>query len=152
MMRSMRVSFPMCVICGLAGCAPAPQSDDALTEAEVLDAIQTYDSAWSRKDSTTVAQLLSATYIYFSSVGDVRGRQYVLGHLLGNPTYQLVADRSELQVQLYGNTAIVGSRWRGSGAYEGESIEDDQRCSLVLVKRRDALRIASEQCTNITTS
>lgn len=152
MMHPMRFLLPLCVILGLDACSAAPPADGSLTETEVIEAIQTYDRAWSRRDSTAVAKLLDASYVYFSSVGDVRGRGYILGDLLGNPTYQLISERSELQVQLHGNTAVVGSRWRGSGTYEGEPVQDDQRCSLVLTRRGEALRIVSEHCTQISTS
>lgn len=151
MMNFMRYVFLICVIGGLVACGAAPAQDASLTEAEVVDAIHSYDAAWSQRDTATVARLLADTYVYFSSVGDIRRRSYMLVDLLGNPTYQLVSDRSELEVQLYGNTAIVGSRWQGTGTYEGEPVRDDQRCSLVLVKRADALRIASEHCTQIAT-
>lgn len=33
-------------------------------------------------------------------------------------------------MDVYGDAAVVGSRWRGTGTYEGEPIRDDQRCEL----------------------
>jgi ketosteroid isomerase-like protein len=151
-MMHMRSAVSVSMMCGLAACAPAPAPNhaaDSVTEAEVLDAIRAYDTAWSRRDTAAVAQLLADSYLYFSSVGDLKTRRYILGDLLANPTYQLDSERSELRVQLYGSTAIVASRWRGTGTYEGKPVRDDQRCGLVLMKQDEGLRIVSEHCTQI---
>ena len=141
------------LLTGLAACAgSAPgdhRTDQPLTESEVIEAVQHYDRSWAQRDTAAVARLLDDAYVYFSSVGDLRTRHYVLEDLLGNPSYQLESRRTELQVQLHGNTAIVGSRWWGQGTYEGRPNRDDQRCSLVLVKDATRLAIVAEHCTQI---
>ena len=141
------------LLTGLAACAgSAPgdeRTDQPLTESEVLEAVQLYDRSWAQRDTAAVAQLLDDAYVYFISVGDPKTRRYILDDLLGNPGYHLESRRTELQVQLHGNTAIVGSRWWGEGTYEGRPIRDDQRCSLVLVKDATRLAIVAEHCTQI---
>lgn len=119
---------------------------------EVINLIQSYDEAWSKKDTATVASLLAEEYTYFSSRGSTRSRQWMLNQLLGNPDYQIEkVDRSEIAITLYPYTVIVGSRWKGTGSYKGQPVRDDQRCSQVVVKRDNRLFIASEHCTNIET-
>lgn len=146
---NVRLLLSILIICGLVACSKAPTP---LTKAQVLETIQAYDTAWSQQDTATVAKLLADSYVYFSSTGDVTTRKYILENLLGNPTYNIDSKRSELQVQIYGNTAIVGSRWQGTGTYEGEPVRDDQRCSLVLMKLNSRLQIVSEHCTQIADS
>lgn len=150
-----RCLFLCSAIVELAACKSAPVSsnngDSPLAEAEVLDVVREYDAAWNRKDSAAVAKVLADNYVYFSSRGSVRSRQWMLDDLLGNPAYHLVrAERTELQVHLYGNTAVVSSRWQGEGSYDGEPFRDDQRCSLVVVERAGEPRVISEHCTPIT--
>lgn len=159
-MQRISNSYVLCLLLAsaiveLTACKSAPVTptggDSLLAETEVLDVIREYDAAWNRKDAAAVARVLADNYVYFSSKGSVRSRQWMLEDLLGNPGYHLDhAERTELQVQLHGNTAVVNSRWQGEGSYNGEPIRDDQRCSLVVVKRVDELRVASEHCTQIT--
>lgn len=126
------------------------KTEAAIQKQEVTSLIQSYDEAWSKKDTATVASLMAEEYTYFSSRGGTRSRQWMLHQLLGNPDYQIeIVDRSEITITLYPYTAIVGSRWKGTGSYKGEPVRDDQRCSQVVIKRYNRLFIASEHCTNI---
>ena len=87
-----------------------------------------YDSAWERRDTTTVSRLLAPRYQYFTSRGGVSSRAETIV-LLGAPDYQLkYAKRSEVAVSLSGTVAVISSRWQGEGSYRGEAFTDDQRC------------------------
>lgn len=133
-----------------AGTSARPSGDSGISSSEALAVVRALDDAWRVKDTAIVARLLADNYTYFSSTGSVLSRDWLLGDLLGNPTYQLDrSERSELRVMLHGTTAVVSSRWRGEGSYEGNPIRDDQRCTLVVVKDHDQARIAMEHCTAI---
>jgi hypothetical protein len=60
--------------------------------------------------------------------------------------------RSEIAITLYGNTAIVSTRWKGKGSYRGTPFNEDQRCSIVLIKKDNKVEILSEHCTPIRTN
>ena len=93
-----------------------------------------YDDAWNTKDTASIERILAPGYVYFSSKGQVRSRQSLLEELL-SPNYKLTfAERTELKVYLALGTAVVSSRWKGSGISDGEEFHDDQRCSIVLVR------------------
>lgn len=47
----MRFLLSLCMICTLAACSMAPAP---LTEAEVLETIQAYETAWIQRDTATV--------------------------------------------------------------------------------------------------
>jgi ketosteroid isomerase-like protein len=116
---------------------------------EVLEAVRAYNVAWEQKDGTAVRRVLAEEYRYFSSRGVVRSREWFLA-FHASPEHVLVSSvRDELDVALHGNTAVVSSRWRGSGTYEGEPFDDDQRCTLTWVFDDGAWRLLAEQCTNI---
>jgi ketosteroid isomerase-like protein len=138
------------VATGLAAgvaCQPVATGNDS--EA-VRSVVATMDSAWNRKDTAAVSRLLLPTYVYFSSHGNISPRGQSLA-MLAAPHYQLeYADRSELEIHLSGNSAVVGSRWRGRGSWEGRSFVDDQRCSLTLARGPEGWRVLSEHCTQIT--
>lgn len=152
MKRSARFLIAV-ALCGGAACAGTsarPSGDSSITSSEALAVVRALDDAWRVKDTTVVARLLADDYRYFSSTGSVLSREWLLEDLLGNPTYQMDrSERSELQVMLHGTSAVVSSRWRGEGSYEGNPIRDDQRCTLVVVKDHDQAWIAMEHCTAI---
>lgn len=138
---------------GMLACAAASDGtggEAELSTAEVLATLQSLDEAVRQKDTAAVAVLLTDDYTYLSSRGGVRSRDWLLRDLLGHPSYRLDhSERGEVQVSLYGTTAVVSSRWRGEGSYNGEPVRDDQRCSLVMVKEAGRVRVAMEHCTQI---
>jgi ketosteroid isomerase-like protein len=123
--------------------SPAPQP------AAVEAVIRAYDAAWSARDSIAVDSMLAPEYVYLSSRGRVVSRAQTLA-LLSSPQYVLQrAERTELEAHVTATTAVVASRWRGSGSYRGAPFTDDQRCSLVLVRAAEGWRIAAEHCTQL---
>lgn len=127
--------------------APAP-----LTEAEVLNVINMFDSGWDHKNLHIVDAVLSPSYVYFTQSGSLFNRDSVVA-TAGEDSYKLSdMSRTELTVTLDGNTAIVSSRWKGKGYYRGTPFNEDQRCSLVIIKQDGKVEILSEHCTPIKTS
>lgn len=134
------------ILAALAACTPAGanQANDIRTVTAQLD------SAWNARDTATVARMMSPSYAYFSSRGDVVPRAEFLA-FLSEPSYTLdFVERSEIEPRFDGNTAIVSTRWRGRGSYKGESFVDDQRCSMAWHRAFDGWRLLSEHCTQIT--
>lgn len=126
----------------LAQAAPADS-------AAVLRAVAAFDAACAAKDTMAAGRWLTPTYRYFTSTGGVWSRTQLL-ELLAAPAYRVErAQRSELEPRIMGTTAVVSSRWQGQGTYPGGRFDDDQRCSLVLVKVGVAWRLAAEHCTQI---
>ena len=126
------------------------QDRTAGDEREVRSIIAAFDSAWNRRDTVAVGRMLPAGYQYFTSTGQVWPRARVLS-LVGSPKYRIDrADRSEIVPRVLGRTAIVSTRWRGAGEYDGKPFVDDQRCTLTLGKRDTAWELLAEHCTQIT--
>ncbi|HEU4698548.1 MAG TPA: nuclear transport factor 2 family protein, partial [Gemmatimonadales bacterium] len=117
--------------------------------AAVVRAVAAYDAAWSARDTAAVGRWLAPAYRYFTSQGGVSTRAQVLA-MLADPAYRVEwAERSAVEPWVAGGTAVVSSRWRGRGTWSGGRFDDDQRCSLVLVKERAGWRLVAEHCTQI---
>ena len=58
-------------------------------------------------------------------------------------------DRCELVVALYENTAVVSPRWLGKGTYKDIPFDEDQRCSVTIIKKDNKVQILLEHCTPI---
>jgi hypothetical protein len=127
--RIFAIILPVILLFCLDGKAVAQKNDEA-----VPDILAKYDTAWNKKDSATVGNILEPGYIYFSSTGGITTRERTL-EFLNSPKYVLTsAQRSEVKTYRTGDTVIVSSRWIGKGTYDTEVIDDDQRCGLVFTK------------------
>jgi hypothetical protein len=120
-----------------------------LTEAEVLKVINTFDSGWRNKNLQQVDSVLAPGYVYFTQSGGVFSREGVV-QTAGSPAYTLDSmSRTDFIVDLYENTAIVSTRWRGRGIYKEQPFDENQRCSITVVKVNGKVQILSEHCTPI---
>lgn len=127
------------------------KSADPLTEVEVKDFIMEYDQMWASRDTGLMKQAMDDHYIYFTSTGATRGRSDIISWFAPADKYKVEkAERSEISIQLKGNTGIVSSRWLGNGSFGSEKFNDDQRCSLIIQKTDGKLKLLAEHCTQIT--
>jgi hypothetical protein len=115
-----------------------------------LDAVVArYDSAWSRRDTTTVSQFLAPEYRYFTSQGGVSSRAETIA-MLSDPEYRLEhAERSESVFSETDPVVVVSSRWQGSGTYRGQRFKDDQRCGQTWLLKEWTWQLLSEHCVQI---
>jgi ketosteroid isomerase-like protein len=143
----MRINFLAVLLClPVFGISAA---ESGKSEQEIIQFIEKYDNAWNHKDAAQVERILAPDYVYFSSKGAVSSRQQSLS-MLRSPKYNLAsAERSEMKVYLASSTAVVSSRWKGHGAYDGQEFHDDQRCSIVLTYEKRGWQVLSEHCTQI---
>ena len=93
--------------------------------------------------------LYASQYKYFTSVGGVSSRARNLEILAADYYKVISAQRTEIEISIDGNTAIVSSRWRGNGIWQGEPFNDNQRCGLVIQKQGKELKLLSEHCVDI---
>ena len=96
-------------LCPLAASAQDVRPDIA----GVLSAFRSYDAAWNVKDTAGVRPSLAPAYRYFSSTGGVMTQAELL-ELLSAPEYRVDrAERTEIDVQRWGDAAVVLSRSEG---------------------------------------
>ncbi len=146
---SMKIKFLAALFCVAVFCGASPAQNQQPPDADILHLVERYDSAWNSKDAASVQRILAADYIYFSSKGATESRQHMLDMLL-SPKYTVAsAQRSEMEVHRTSSTAVVSSRWKGDGTYDGKEFHDDQRCSIVLGREKQGWRVLSEHCTQI---
>lgn len=122
-----------------------------LTEEEVIDIINRFDEGWKNKDLSQVDSTLAPGYIYFTQSGGLFSRDGVV-KTAGSPEYTLDSVwRHAIKVTLYENTAVVSSQWDGKGIYRGVPFNEEQRCSIIVIKVKNRVQILSEHCTPIRT-
>jgi ketosteroid isomerase-like protein len=144
-MRIQLVAVLSCLTLWGASLAQSRQS----SQEDISHLVERYDSTWNSKDTAGIERILAPDYVYFTSKGGVESRQDMLNMLL-SPKYTLAsAVRSELKVYRASSTAVVSSRWKGHGTYNGQEFHDDERCSIVLGRVKQGWQVLSEHCTQI---
>jgi len=144
-MKTRWVAILSCL--AVLGASPARTSSSP--DQDIVHFLEEYDHAWNNKDASAVGSILAPDYAYFSSKGQVESRSHMLDMLL-SPKYILAsAERSEVKVYRMSGTAVVSSRWKGHGSYDGKEFHDDQRCSVVLVQKGQGWQVLAEHCTQI---
>jgi len=133
------------LIAGITSC----KKETKLTEAEVVAVIKQFDDGWRNKNLKKVDSVLPPVYTYFTQSGGRFSRDNLV-QTAGSNTYLLQSmDRCKLAVALYENTAVVSTRWLGKGTYKGIAFDEDQRCSVTIIKKDNQVQILSEHCTPI---
>lgn len=120
-----------------------------LTNEEVIAVIEKFDEGWMQKNIKAVDAVLAPEYVYFTQSGGTFSRGNLV-ETAGSSDYTLdKMSRFEYKVQLYENTAVVSTRWQGKGIYKRVPFDEDQRCSITVVKLNEKVEILSEHCTPI---
>lgn len=120
-----------------------------LTREEVIAVIRKFDDGWQHKDIKMVDSVLAPSYIYFTQSGGIFSRPNLV-QTAGSSSYSLdTMSRTQFFVELYENTAVVSTRWQGKGRYNGVNFNEDQRCSITIIKANNKVQILSEHCTPV---
>jgi hypothetical protein len=120
-----------------------------LTEEEVIAVVKRFDDGWKGKNFSIVDSVLAPSYIYFTQSGSTFNRKNLV-ETAGSSEYLLEsAERIEYKIKLFENTAVVSTRWIGKGIYKGVNFDENQRCSIAIIKIDSKVQILSEHCTPI---
>jgi hypothetical protein len=146
-------TFASFVILCFAACNDGPPGStlSTISKEDITNFLKTYDDAWNAKNNRVVDSLYAPQYRYYTSVGGVSSRARNLEILAADYYKLIVANRTEIEISIDGNIAIVSSRWQGNGIWKGTPFNDNQRCGLVIQKKDDQLKLLSEHCVDIST-
>jgi ketosteroid isomerase-like protein len=147
-----QISSVLLIMAILIACnekTPVAAAPESLTKEEVTTFIAHYDSSWNAKKVGVIDSSMGKEYVYFSSLGSTTSRAKSLEVLAADYYKVLQAKRSELDILIDGNTAIVSSRWQGNGIWKDTTFKDNQRCGLVIQKQQGQLKLLAEHCVEI---
>ncbi|MBI5371801.1 MAG: nuclear transport factor 2 family protein [Sphingobacteriales bacterium] len=145
----MRIFYLLSVLLILEAFSSCCKQPEKLTEQEVLDIINRFDEGWRHKNAKAVDSVLSKQYLYFTQSGHTFDRASLV-QTASSSVYQLqTMERQQYAIQLEGNTAVVNTVWKGKGSYHGQVFDDNQRCSITVVKTSGEVKILAEHCTPI---
>ena len=144
-MKAITILFFIILVGGIS----CKKKQTPLTREEVIAVVKRFDEGWKGKNFSVVDSVLAPSYIYFTQSGGTFVRSKLV-ETAGSSEYLLdTAERMEYQVELFENTAVVSTRWIGKGVYKGVYFDENQRCSLTIIKIKNKVQILSEHCTPI---
>ena len=112
----------------------------------MTEQIDSFLSEWTAAEQAAatekLATLLTDDFYGVGPLGFVLSRPAWLGRHHQGLTYEHFT-LEEVQVRLFGDTAVVTARNNTLGTYQGQPLPEAVRATLVLVSSSDALRLAA---------
>ena len=145
MYRRLALIFALLIL-GLACWSRLSSAEDShMTELEHLN--QIWEQAWLDKDAVLVEKLMADEYVYIAPNGKIMDRDSIL-KIIRSPSYHLdYGTRTEVVVKAVSqDTAVVIHRAQDGGSLEGKTFKDDNRCTMLCVRRGHEWRVVLEQC------
>ena len=147
-----RIFLAAAAFCFLASCAAAPAANNnarADHEAGAKKFINEFAAALSKNDVAALDKLWADDYRLVTSGGEVMNKAQRLEAIRsGDIAYENVAF-DEINVRSYGDVAVAVARSTGKTRFKGKDSNANYRVTLVLVKTKDGMRMASAQTSNI---
>jgi ketosteroid isomerase-like protein len=116
---------------------------------QVLAAKAAWTQAHLALDLETIARIMGPDYTQITSSGEVIGREQALASYRGGERRWEAAASDQLDVRLYGDTAVVICRWRARGVNHGVRFDYTARFACVYVRRQGSWQIVLDQSTAI---
>lgn len=116
---------------------------------QVLEAEAAWSRAFRTADWEALAGMMAEEYLQIGPNGVLIDRDTFLASLQGEQRSWEIAESDELQVRLYGDTAVLIGRWRGVGVNHGQPFDYQARFACVYVWRDGRWQVALEQSTDM---
>ena len=103
-----------------------------------------------RKDAVFFKQLLTEDFTYTNASGILLDKPgYLTFYLYSDTMHWQTQELYEVQIRLYGETAVITCRIHDRATYLDQPFEADFRSTQVFVRRENAWRYAAGQTTSI---
>lgn len=132
----------------LAGTAQ-DQSTSSATDQEILQAVERYRAALTKKDTATLEQIWADDYTFVNGAGDVMSKKQRLENIKSGATSLDSITQREVKVRSHQDTGVVTSAVTIQGQYSGKKSGGDYRSMMVWVKMGADWRLIANQLTAI---
>jgi len=125
------------VIIGTGRTQPSPTAASNTTDKEQLIQIERELAvAWPKGDRETIDRILALDWSVTNAFGQVQTRQQVMHDAFQSGTLKVRSARvDEIEVRLFGNTAVITGHSVSEGLYAGKPFSANLRFTDVFVKR-----------------
>ena len=107
---------------------------DSSTRNELLALAHEWDRAMVENDADAIGRYMADEWVIIGHDGRIGDRATFLGLVKSGVLSHEVMESHDLQVRLYGDTAVVLSRGVSGGKYQGRPFREVERISCVFVR------------------
>ena len=122
---------------------------DEAAMAEVLAAEQAWTTAHRQLDLVAIAQLMADDYVIIRPDGRVEDKAAALADYTKAQRNWEVAESDQLDVRVYGTTAVVIGRWQARGVNNDQRFDYAARFISLYVQRNGRWQVVTDQSTEI---
>lgn len=102
-----------------------------------------------RSDTTTLERIISDDYTNTNNSGQVLTKAQLMAEVKSGDLKYETIDIDDVQVRVYGDTAVFTGRATVKGARKGEDISGQNRLTRVYVKQQGRWQLVAQQSTRI---
>ena len=122
---------------------------EGISAREVREVKRLYDVAQLKNDATWFERTFAEDYVWIGPDGIVVPKaEYVRDLASHDLTWESV-EAKDMEVRVYGDTAIATGRFFGKGHFKGKPLDERQRFTSVLIKRNGRWQIITEHCSKL---
>jgi ketosteroid isomerase-like protein len=118
-------------------------------EQAVLKIEQQWEDALINSDVAALERIYDDSLIYTHSNGSVDNKTVYVGNIKSGVTKYQSMKRDDINVSVYGNTALVTCHWEVHVLAGGNKINTNARYMHVYVKRKNGWKMVAHQATRI---
>jgi len=104
-------------------------------EQELIDLAREWDAAMVGNDAEAIGLYMADDWTIIGPDGSVGDKATFLGLVRSGALSHDVMESEDLNVRVYGDTAVVTSRGVSGGTYQGQAFREVERASCVFVRQ-----------------
>ena len=116
---------------------------------EVRAVKRLYDVAQLKNDATWFERTFAEDYVWIGPDGIVVPKAEYVRDLKSHDLTWDSVEAKDMEVRVYGDTAIATGRFFGKGHFKGKLLDERQRFTSVLIKRNGRWQIITEHCSKL---
>ena len=146
-MSHLFVASLLVMLIGFTGSSGSTSADGSNVTADLEHLNEMWNRAWLERDVALVEKLMADEYLYVAPNGKLLDRKAIL-NIIKSPNYRLDnSTRTPVVIKPVGADAgIMVFQSQAAGTFEGKGFKDDNKCTMVCVRRDSEWRILLEQC------
>lgn len=118
---------------------------------EVLEMKRQYDQALLRGDSAWFERAFADDYLLILGDASTYTKSQIVKDLASKEVTWQTANGRDMQVRMYGNTAIVTGRFSGKWREKGKPVSSEERFTSIWIKDGDRWKAVSEHASQMPT-
>lgn len=129
-----------------------PAAAEVAADPALKKILTEYDVAWLKQDTAAFARLLAEDFVQVDPDGKQLSKKDVIASAKAGDTKMEVGHSDHVKIRVYGETAVVNSRWTEKSVSKGKAVDAVMQNVVVLVRKEGQWQVVSDQVTLVASS